>query len=81
MSQQTLINEFKILETGSNFMSKQIKEFAQKYPKKFVAIKDNQLIAISESFEEIMTKIKEKGFNPNSVLIEYIPGKEEIILY
>ncbi len=81
MTKQQLLNEFRELETGSNFISEKIGEFAQKYPQQFVAVKDNQLIAIGKSFEEVMIKVKEKNIKLNLVLIEYIPGKEEIILY
>lgn len=81
MAEQQLLNEFKVLETGSNFISEKIGEFSQKYPQQFVAVKDNQLIAIGQSFEEVMIKVKEKNLEPSLVLIEYIPGKEEIIFY
>ena len=81
MAEQQLLNEFKILETGSNFISEKIGEFAKKYPRQFVAVKDNQLIAVGKSFEEVIIKVKEKNIELSLVLIEYIPGKEEIILY
>ena len=81
MTEQQLLNEFRVLETGSSFISKKIGEFAQKYPQQFVAVKDNQLIAIGKNFEEVMIKVKEKNIELSLVLIEYIPGKEEIILY
>jgi len=81
MAEQQLLNEFKVLETGSSFISEKIGEFAQKYPQQFVAVKNNQLIAIGKSFEEVIAKVKEKNIDPSLVLIEYIPGKEEIIFY
>ena len=81
MTGQQLLNEFKVLETGSSFISEKIGEFAQKYPQQFIAVKDNQLIAIGKSFEEVMIKVKEKNIELSLVLIEYIPGKEEIIFY
>lgn len=81
MTEQQLLNEFRVLETGSSFISEKIGEFTQKYPQHFVAVKDNQLIAIGKSFEEVMIKVKEKNIELSLVLIEYIPGKEEIILY
>lgn len=81
MTEQQLLNEFKVLETGSSFISEKMGEFAQKYPRQFVAVKDNQLIATGKSFGEVMIKVKEKNIEPSLVLIEYIPGKEEIIFY
>lgn len=73
--------EFKVLENGSSFISKNAKEFGDKYAKKFIAVRDNKLIAVGDSFNEVLEEVKAKGFDPALVLIEYIPGKEEIILY
>lgn len=81
MTDQHLSQESKALEDDSNFISKKMREFSKKYSKQFIAIKDNRLIAIGKNFEGVMNKIKEKNIDPSFVLIEYVPGKEEIILY
>ena len=81
MTQQELIQEFNELEADSSFISKKMAEFSQKYAKKFVAVKDQQVIAIGDDFENVLNEIKEKGIDPSRVLIEYIPAKGEIILY
>ena len=81
MTEQQIINEFKGLDVDSNFISRKIGEFCQRYPKQFIAVKDDKLIVVGKSFEEVLSKVKEKGINLSSVLIEYIPDKEEIILY
>ena len=44
-------------------------------------MQDNKLIASGDSFDEVINKVKEMGIDPASVLIEYMPGKEEIIFY
>jgi len=81
MIEQQFANEFRELEADSDFISGKIAEFSQKYPRQFIAIKDRQIIAIGDSFEGVLDKVKEKGLEPGSVLIEYIPDKGEIILY
>ena len=81
MTEQQIINEFEGLEVGSSFISRKIGEFCYKYPKQFIAVKDDKLIAVGKSFEEVLNKTREKGLKLSSVLIEYIPDKEEIILY
>ncbi|MDO8509247.1 MAG: DUF5678 domain-containing protein [Nanoarchaeota archaeon] len=81
MSNDMILEEFKSLEAGSSFISAKIAEFSHKYQRKFIAVKEDELIEVGDNFEEVLKKVKEKGFNPSSVLIEYIPGKEEIILY
>ena len=81
MTEQELIQEFNELEADSNFISEKSLEFSQKYAKKFVAIKNQQIVAVGDEFEEVLNEIKQKGIDPSKVLIEYIPDKGEIILY
>lgn len=81
MSENDVIAQFEILETGSSFISKKAQEFGDKYPKKFIAVLGNELIAVDDNFDNLMLRIRERNMEPNLVLIEYIPGKGEIILY
>ena len=81
MTEQQIISEFEALESDSNFISEKVAEFSQKYARKFVAIKDRQIIAVGDNFEILVEEVKQKGFNPSQVLIQYIPAKDEIILY
>lgn len=81
MSEQELTNDFKILETGSSFISKNSKEFGIKYEKKFIAVFNSELIAVDGNFEVILQKVKEQNIDPSTVLIEYIPSKTQIVLY
>jgi len=81
MTEQQILNEFKELEADSSFISEKSLEFSQKYARKFVAIKDKQVISVGENFEKIIEEVRQKGFDPSQVLVQYIPDKEEIILY
>ena len=81
MVEQELIQEFNELEADSNFISEKSLELSQKYARKFVAVKDREIIAIGDNFEDVLNEIKEKGIDASRVLIEYIPDKGEIILY
>ncbi|MEK6852778.1 MAG: DUF5678 domain-containing protein [Nanoarchaeota archaeon] len=79
--EQDIMLELKGLGVDSSFISRNAKEFSRKYAKKFIAVHNNELITFGENFEEVLKKVVEMGLNPASVLIEYIPGSEEIILY
>ena len=78
---EQILKELTELETDTHFITKNMKELSQKYPKKFVAIKNKQLIAEGHNFEEVIREIKQKNIDPASVLIEYIPAPNEIIFY
>ena len=81
MTEQQIIIEFKELESDSNFISEKVEEFSQRYAKKFIAVKDRQVVAVGDNFEMLIEEVKQRGFNPARVLIQYIPAKDEIILY
>ena len=81
MTEQELIKEFNELEVDSSFISEKSSEFSQKYTRKFVAVKNKQIIAVGDNFERVIKEIKQKGFDPSQVLVQYIPDKDEIILY
>ncbi len=79
--EQDLAQEFRSLAKDTSFISKNANEFGKNYTKKFIAVFNGEVIAVSNNFDEIMEKIKQKKLNPSLVLIEYIPSNEEIVLY
>jgi len=81
MIEQELVKEFDELEIDSRFISNNSSEFSHKYARKFIVIKDQQVIAMGDNFENVLNDIKKKGIDTSRVLIEYIPDKGEIILY
>lgn len=81
MTQSQILKEFNALETDSRFISENAGELSRKYPKKFIAVYDNRLVSVGDSLEYVMEDLKRKGIEPSVALIEYIPGKGEIILY
>jgi hypothetical protein len=81
MTEQEIVQEFKVLESGSAFISKNIREFEQKYENKFIAVYDNKLIAVASDFNKLKDKIEGEKLNVGMVLIEFIPSKNSIILY
>ena len=66
MTEQQIINEFKGLDVDSNFISRKIGEFCQRYPKQFIAVKDDKLIVetkrISQTLLEKINRLKEKFY-------------------
>lgn len=81
MMEQEIVQEFKILENGSNFISKNIRELEQIYQNKFIAVYDNKLIAVESDFNKLKEEIESKKIDMRTVLIEFIPSKNCIILY
>ncbi|MBA7519459.1 hypothetical protein ES705_11538 [subsurface metagenome] len=75
MKQAQINEELRILEAGSKFIS----QIFSQYKEKFIAVRNNNLLAIGNSFGEVLDQLKKQGIAPSSVLIEYIPSEEEIL--
>jgi len=79
MEQIQIDNELKSLETGSTFISRNFQEFGEKYKEKFIAVRENTLLAVGNSFNEVINKLKTQNIEPSSVIVEYVPSEEEIL--
>jgi len=81
MENSEVLQEFKVLETGSSYITKNAKIFSEKYPGKFIAVWDSKVIAVESGCEVLIEKIRQMNLDVSKVLIEYIPFKGQIILY
>ncbi len=52
----------------------------EKYAGKFVARIKDKIIAIGDSLEDVMRKVREAGYDPREVIIDYIPDEEIILI-
>jgi len=55
------------------WLSKNFSELKKKYPKKFIAIRHQSVIATASSIETLIKILKEKFGDPNEFLIDFIP--------
>ena len=81
MKEETLILEE--LKTGTRdleWLSKNFSDLKKKYPKKFVAIKDRNVVLASSELETLIKLLKEKFGNPNDYLIDFIPDGKYILV-
>ena len=81
MEDQEILNQFKVVEAGSNFLSKNYEKLQNTFGGKFIVIKNNQVITSSDSFGDIRVKPELKNIDNSQVIIQFIPKKGEIILY
>jgi hypothetical protein len=79
--EQEILSQFKILESGSSFISKNFQELQKKFPDKFIAIEDSKVIANNSDFDSLIRELEEKGKQPNLTVIEFISRSGQIILY
>jgi len=81
MTEQEILREFKIFETGSSFIAKNFEILQKKFGGNFIAIKETNVLAIASSFQEVLKQVSSIKVNQTEVIIQFIPAEGEIILY
>ena len=81
MAEQEILREFRIFETGSSFIAKNFDSLQKKFGGKFVAIKETNVLASANSFQEVLKQVSSIKVNQTEVIIQFIPAEGEIILY
>jgi len=75
-----LLEELKIGTKDLEWLSKNFSDLKKKYPKKFVAIKNQNVVGYSSELETLIKLLKEKFGNPNDYLIDFIPDDKYILV-
>jgi hypothetical protein len=81
MENSEVLQEFRVLETGSSFITKNFQKLQEQYPNKFVAVEEGKVILSSERVEELVHNLQAMKKELGRILIEFIPKKGLIILY
>ena len=71
------------LKTGTRdleWLSKNFSDLKKKYPKKFVAIKNRNVVVASNELETLIKLLKKKFGDPNDYLIDFIPDDKYILV-
>lgn len=66
---------FEIHEKNEEWFSTHQEELEQKYGSKFLAIKNQEVLAAEEEIEKLLELVEEKGEDINLVFITSIPPK------
>jgi hypothetical protein len=79
MNAETLVlEELKAGTKDLEWFSKNFSDIKKKYPKKFVAIKDQNVVVAASKIETLIKLLKEKFGNPNDFLIDFVPDDKYI---
>ncbi|MCK4365112.1 MAG: hypothetical protein KAW45_03595 [Thermoplasmatales archaeon] len=81
MNAETLVlEELKAGNKDLEWFSKNFSELKKKYPKKFVAIKDQNVVIAASKLETLIKHLKQKFGNPNDFLIDFVPDDKYILV-
>jgi len=74
MNEETrVLEKLKAGNKNLEWLSKNFTDLKKKYPKKFVAIQNQNVVVTASSLETLIKMLKEKFGNPNDFLIDFIP--------
>ena len=74
MNAETLaLKELKAGTKDLEWFSKNFSDIKKKYPKKYVAVKDQNIVVSASKLETLIKLLKKKFDNPNDFLIDFIP--------
>ena len=74
---------FEELQAGTKdleWLSNQFSVLKKKYPKKFVAIKNQQVILAETSLDTLIQKLKKRFGNANDFLIDFVPDDKYVLV-
>jgi hypothetical protein len=81
MNAETLVlEELKAGTKDLEWFSKNFSDIKKKYPKKFVAIKDQNIVVAASKLDTLIKLLKEKFGNPNDFLIDFVPDDKYILV-
>ena len=76
----TVLKELKAGNKDLEWFSNNFSDLKKKYPKKFVAIKDQNVVVAANKLETLIKILKEKFGNPNDYLIDFVPDDKYILV-
>lgn len=79
-SETLFLKDLKAGNRDLEWFSKNFSELKKKYPKKFVAIKDQNVVIASSKLETLIKLLKQKFGNPNDFLIDFVPNDKYILV-
>ena len=75
-----VLEELKAGTKDLEWFSKNFPDLKKKYPRKFVAIKDRNVVVAANTLETLIKILKEKFGNPNDYLIDFVPDNKYILV-
>jgi hypothetical protein len=74
------LKELKAGNKDLEWFSKNFPEIKKKYPKKFVAIKNQKVVITATKLETLIKHLKQKFGNTNNFLIDFVPDDKYVLV-
>lgn len=78
-----MVTEIQLLERilkSFEYVQKNFDELAKKFEGKLVALMEEEIVASSDTIEDLIEQIEKKGINPAEVYVTSFPPKDFILI-
>lgn len=75
-----LLEELKAGSKDVEWLSKNFHALQKKYPKQFIAVKNQQVIIAHKNLVTLINTLKKKFGSPNDFLIDFVPDENYILV-
>ena len=75
-----LLEELKAGTKDVEWLSKNFPALQKKYPKQFIAVKNQQVIIAHKNLVTLINTLKKKFGSPNDFLIDFVPDENYILV-
>ena len=75
-----LLEELKAGTKDVEWLSKNFPALQKKYPKPFIAVKNQQVIIAHKNLVTLINTLKKKFGSPNDFLIDFVPDENYILV-
>ncbi len=62
------------------YLDEHREELMKKYPERWVAVYNKQVVADAKDHKKLIEKLKDKGISPGRVYRAYLSSKEELLI-
>jgi ABC-type phosphate/phosphonate transport system ATPase subunit len=75
-----LVEEMRHAQKETEWLSEHYSQLKKDYPRKFVAIKNQQVVFVEGKLETLLKKLKAKFGDTNGFFIEFLPDENYVLV-
>lgn len=76
LSTEEILEGITAAEKRYDLLDSRREEFRKKYPDQFVAVTENDVVAVAKTMEKLLAELKKKGLESRDVSIEFMAAKD-----
>jgi len=76
LTEEEILEGITAAEKRYDYLDSRREELLEKYPDQFVAVTENDVVAVARTMKKLLSELKKMGLETNHVSIEFITAKD-----